>query len=77
MLNGERARKWETVMKVNKRTHLPDVQQRLDWLPWRRMTRQLAKNQATALQTWHQQAIFTKQADGQQGSQLRCPPLQL
>lgn len=28
---------------------------------------------ATALQTWHQGSIFTKLADGQEGSHLMCP----
>lgn len=71
-----RARKWETVMSVNKRTRLQEVQQPLDWLPWRRLTRQLTTPQHVALQTWHQGAIFTKQADGVSGSQLRCPHCQ-
>ena len=69
----ERARTWETVMKVNKRSNLQEVQQSLDWLPWRRLSRQLPKAQNTALQTWHQGAIFTKMADGEGSKQLMCP----
>ena len=68
-----RAKKWETVMKVSQRTFLQEVQQPLDWLPWRRMSRQLSKPQNTALQTWHQGAIFTRSADGQEGKHLMCP----
>ena len=69
----ERARKWEVVTKVNKRADLDEVQQPLDWLPWRRLARTLSKPQNTALQTWHQGAIFTKIADGEKGKRLICP----
>ena len=69
----ERARKWETVTKVNKRAELSEVQQPLDWLPWRRLARQLSKPQYSALQTWHQGAIFTKVADGEETKRMMCP----
>ena len=69
----ERAHKWETVMKLNQRQHLQEVQMPLDWLPWRRLSRQLNKMQNIALQTWRQGSIFTKCADGEASSQLMCP----
>ena len=69
----ERARQWETVTKIKKRADLTEVQQPLDWLPWRRLSRQCNKVQNTALQTWHQGAIFTKLADGEQNKRMMCP----
>ena len=69
----ERARQWETVTRINKRADLTEVQQPLDWLPWRRLTRQLTKTQNSALQTWHQGAIFTKIADGEKNKRMMCP----
>lgn len=30
----DRAQKWETVMKLNKRSNLQEVQQPLDWIPF-------------------------------------------
>ena len=71
-----RARKWETVMKINKRSMLQEVQQPLDWLPWKRLSRQLTKPQNVARQTWHQGALFTKSADGQEGKHLCALRLQ-
>ena len=52
---------------------LQEVQQPLDWTPWRRLTRTLSKQQNVALQTWHQGAIFSRSADGQEGKHLLCP----
>ena len=69
----ERAQKWETVMKLSQRQHLQEVEMPLDWLPWRRLSRQLNKLQNVALQTWHQGSIFTKCADGEETSHLMCP----
>lgn len=60
-------------MKINKRRFLHEVQQPLDWLPWRRLSRTISKSQNVALQTWHQGAIFTKMQDGQGTTQLMCP----
>ena len=51
---------------------LQEVQQPLDWVPWRR----LSKPQNVAPQTWHQGAIFTKQGESQQGTHLQCPHCQ-
>ena len=69
----ERAHKWETVMKLNQKQMLQELQQPLDWLPWRRLSRQLTKSQNVALQTWHQGSIFTKCADQDENTQLKCP----
>ena len=69
----ERARQWETVIKVNKRTLLQEVQQPLDWLPWRRLSKGLNKAQNSALQTWRQGALVTKTAEADGIRQLICP----
>ena len=69
----ERAHKWEIVMKLNQRQMFQELQQPLDWLPWRRLSRQLTKSQNVALQTWHQGSIFTKCADQEESTQLMCP----
>lgn len=68
-----RAQRWETVMKLNKRTMLQEIQQPLDWVPWRRFANKLSKVQNVALQTWHQGSLFTKMADGQGDGHLQCP----
>lgn len=52
---------------------LQDVQRPLDWKPWQQLTKTLNQRNAVALQTWHQGAIFTKIADGQEGTHLTCP----
>ena len=69
----DRAQKWETVMKLSQTQHLQEVEMPLDWLPWRRLSRQLNKMQNVALQTWRQGSIFTKCADGEETSHLMCP----
>ena len=71
------ARRWETVMKINQRSHLSEVQQPLDWLPWRRLSRTLNKQQNLALQTWHQGALFSKSSEGQEGKRVICPHCQV
>ena len=72
-----RARRWETVMKINQRSQLSEVQQPLDWLPWRRLSRTLNKQQNLALQTWHQGALFSKSSEGQEGKHVICPHCQV
>lgn len=37
------------------------------------MTRHLNSQNAVALQTWHQGALFTRKADGEEGKHLTCP----
>lgn len=55
---------------------LQEIQQPLDWLPWKKLARTLNKQNALALQTWHQGAMFTKLSDSQEGQHLQCPHCQ-
>ena len=60
-------------MHLQQRSMLQDVQQKLDWLPWKRMASQANPRTKTALQTWHQGAIFTKVADSDEQGRMTCP----
>ena len=68
-----RAQIRERVQSFQKRQALQDIQQPLDWLPWRPLDKQSNNKTRTALQTWHQGAIFTKTAESQEGKRLICP----
>ena len=68
-----RAQQRERAQSSQKRHDLQEVQNHLDWLPWRRLDKQSNTKVRTALQTWHQGAIFTKMAEGQEGKRLQCP----
>ena len=69
----QRAQIRERITNIQKRTMLQDVQQPLDWTPWKRMASQANPRTKTALQTWHQGAIFTKMAEGSEQGHLTCP----
>ena len=69
----KRAEQSDRLQRINKRSMLQDIQQPLDWQPWKRMARTLNKQNALALQTWHQGALFTKYSDSQEGKFLTCP----
>ena len=68
-----RAQQRERTHNIQKRHDLQEVQNHLDWLPWRRLDKQSNTKVRGALQTWHQGAIFTKMAEGQEGKHLQCP----
>ena len=68
-----RAQVRERITRLQQRTMLQDTQQPLDWLPWKRLASQANPRTKTALQTWHQGAIFTKVADGSEQSHMTCP----
>ena len=63
----------ERTQSIQQRTMLQDVQQPLDWQPWRKMLKQTNTGTKTALQTWHEGAIFTKTSEGQEGKHQQCP----
>lgn len=69
----KRAERSDRLLKIAARSMLQEVQQPLDWLPWKRMTRTLNQHNGCALQTWRQGAIFTKLSDGQDRHHLQCP----
>ena len=71
-----RAQVRERVQSFQKRQALQDIQQPLNWLPWRRLDKQSNNKTRTALQTWHQGAIFTKTSESQAGKRLICPHCQ-
>ena len=67
----KRAEAADRIHAISQRSLLHEVQRPLDWLPWQRQSKQLNHRSAVALMTWHQGAIFTKVADGEQ--HLKCP----
>ena len=67
----KRAEAADRIYAISQRSLLQEVQKPLDWLPWQRQSKQLNQRSAVALMTWHQGAIFTKVADGEQ--HLTCP----
>ena len=62
----KRAEAADRLHAISQRSFLHEIQQPLDWLPWHRQSKQLNQRNAVALMTWHQGAIFTKVADGEQ-----------
>ena len=69
----KRAESSDRLLRISSRSMLQEVQQPLDWLPWRRMSKTLSQHNACALQTWHQGALFTKFSDAVEGQHLLCP----
>ena len=67
----KRAEAADRLFAISQRSFLQEVQKPLDWLPWQRQSKHLNSRSAVALMTWHQGAIFTKVADGEQ--HLKCP----
>ena len=63
----------DRLLRIAARSTLQEVQQPLDWMPWKRMQKTLNQHNACALQTWHQGALFTKFSDGMEGQHLMCP----
>ena len=68
----QRAQVRERITNIQKRTMLEEVQQPLDWTPWR-MTSQSNPRTKAALQTWRQGSIFIKMAEGSEQDHLTCP----
>ena len=70
----QRAQVRERITNIQKRTMLQEVQQPLDWTPWKRLASQSNPRTKLALQTWRQGAIFARMADGSEQGHLTCQP---
>ena len=68
-----RAQIRERITKIQQRHMLQDVQNPLDWVPWKRLASRANPRTKLALQTWHQGAIFTKMAEGNEQGHVTCP----
>lgn len=68
-----RAQIRERITHLQRRAMLHDIQQPLDWVPWRRFAKQANNRVQTALQAWRQGALFTKSSEGTEAGHLHCP----